>query len=184
MSEHEKNQQIKDGLSGKLSGEALKNALDFVAYMNENEMTLDISYVSNGAYSFKRFDELVCILAVSPFWGIVSGWSVYLGIGNNTIFNGNYDDIAVDEHLKELVWTHIKSCANSVGDKCGGGCQPDKPIKVFGKEFNKQCSHLTKFENPNADTVKKISDLAKLFKHCIDDARSIQALSADTQLNP
>ena len=153
-------QKITDALHGALSGDALNNALDYVHFLEANGITLDNAW--NGGLLFKYKDECVCLIGTPPFWD-VSGWNIY-GFDNN----GMYDDLPVDDCLKEFAWAHVKPCAVAIGGDCGGDCKPGIHAEVFGKDFGGTCCHVMKFENPDAAAIKNIIKLTQVWKRCID----------------
>ena len=155
---------IEEGMKKVLSGDTLKNALDYANFLEANGISLD--NVWNGGYLFKYKDECVCLIGVSPFWD-VSVWNIY-GFGNNTM----YDDFPVDESLKAFARAHVKPCAVTIGGDCGGDCKPGIRAEIFGKDFDGTCCHVTKFENPDADAVENIIKLTQVWKHCIDAKKS------------
>ena len=151
---------MKEEFSNALSGDALKNALDYIDCIKENGFTLD--GVWNRGYVFHYRGKCVCLVALPPFWD-VTGWNIY-GFDCNTM----YDDLPVAESLKEFAWAHVKPCAVAIGGDCGGDCKPGIRAQVLGKDFDGTCCHVTKFENPNAGAVEKIIELTQVWKHCID----------------
>ena len=163
MSEEKKYLTIEDEINDKLSGEMQKNALSFAAYVQAIGLTLD--GVWNGAYVYHYKGKCICLIGIPPFWDVI-GWNIY-GFDYNTV----YDDFPVDEDLKEFAYANVKPCAVAIGGECGCGIEPGIRANVFGKEFDGTCCHVTKFENPDADALEKITKLVQVWKHCIDNKK-------------
>ena len=163
MSENNGNvlHKVEENLKKHLSGDALKNALDYVNFLDSNGIYPD--FTDNGVHLFKYKDECVSLIGTPPFWDVV-GWNIY-GFNNNTMC----DDFPVDEELINFAWTHVKPCEVAIGGNCGGDCKPGVCADVFGKDFEGTCCHVTKFENPDTDAMKNIVKLTQVWKHCIDE---------------
>jgi len=152
----------------KLMGEAQKHALEFIAYTQANGLVYDAGYATNNAHLFLYNGETVFLLGLPPFWN-VKGWNIYLGIEDNIVSNGNYEDFLVDETLKEFAWSNVKTCEVALGRDCGCGKQPGKRVNLFGKEIENNCpSHVLWFVEPDASTLEKIFKLVNVWKRCID----------------
>jgi len=155
----------------KLTGEAQKNALNFVAHALTSGLTLDARYASNSAYLFNYFEESVFLLGITPFWN-VAAWNVYLGIEDHVVSNGDYDGFPVDEALREFARANAKTCEVALGGSCGCGKQPGRCVSVFGKKIENNCaSHVLWFVEPGAETLENIYKLAEVWKSCLADAK-------------
>jgi len=171
---------FEDTVSKFLTGDVQKNALDFAAYLRENEITLE---ENEGVW--------VCDGAWDVIWVGTSNVS-WVGAdepmpGSWTIFHSGYDhtkydpdniptgkdgdkiglcDLSADERLKEVAWEHVKPCFHftSNGKECGCGKQPGRRTTVFGKEFDNVCSATLQFINPDAETLEYVKKLMKLMK--------------------
>lgn len=159
-------QEAGHDLKKHLSGGALKNALDFDAFMRASDMLPEKGW--QDAYNYKYQNDLVCILAFPPFWDVTS-WNIYF-FPQISIYDGDWGDIPADENLKEFVWAHVNKCKVAIGENCGCEYQPGKQIRVFGKQFDSTCMHILKFENPDADAVGNICKYVRLMRLCIDAA--------------
>ena len=151
---------IEDVIKEKLVGEAQKNALDFVAAMQEKE------------FSFVGWDS-----------GSEVGWTpTYNGKGlGTTLINDqfmffigldwNFDDSrAVEDEIKEFVWAHITVCPQ---EPCAPPyCQADEHNdnhsknrwKIFGKEYESTCNAPLQFIGPDAKTLDNIKKLLLMTK--------------------
>ena len=151
-----------------LSGDALKNALDFDAYMRANGMPRYSEPAYGGSYGYgyssaaSGSHECVCAITFpNTFWND-SGWGIHTF---DVLYKHEkrYAELPVDEHLKEFVWKNMRKCDNDCGcDK------PGSSFKVYGKEFNNYCFHTPYFISPNAEEVKKIIEYMQTVKLCID----------------
>jgi hypothetical protein len=154
MSEEKKNLTIEDEINEKLTGDAQKNALDFVAYMRANGMTSDAEH-SN---AFRYYAKWVCILCVYPDDNGM-GWTIF-----DNPLSGQYDDFPVDDDLKEFAWAHVNICG-----QCGCPSKPGIRKTIFGKEFDNVCTSEVAFRNPDAETSGKIKQMIEVWKNCIDE---------------
>ena len=147
-----------------LSGDALKNALDFDSYMRANGITRYDEEGYAGSYGYDYLGECVCVIAFPhTFWND-SGWSIH---SFDIVGNANrYAELPADEHLKEFVWENMRKCHNECG--CSN---PGQSFKVYGKEFNSYCFHTPEFKSPNAEEVKKIIEYMLTIKGCIDNSQ-------------
>ena len=147
MSEQKKYDKIEDAIIELLEGELQENALKFAAYLNENQLTPNMSewgYI--------------------PFNGYRLGWMQVEGkdkwlleIFNFLKFDEFNDD---DEEFTKVVHHHVRFC-----DDSHGGCWGAKDVKIFGKEFTNVCSqHSRAFVNPDSNTIEHIKKLIEYSK--------------------
>jgi len=149
--------KIEDDLSNALSGDKLKNALDFIAYMKESGMTAHAEHT--GAFEYNG--EWVCIVCVIPIDG-VPGWTIF-----DNPLTSKFDDFPVDESLKEFAWAHVNICT-SCGGSSGCGSQPGRRKVIFGKEFENVCTSDVAFWSPDADALGKIKRMIDIWKESVD----------------
>ena len=147
--------QIEDKIKEALNGEALRNALDFVAFLKDIGMT---PCPENPYARFRYKDYYTCIV-LYPF--PENGWI----IGDCPV--DETDGFLLEESVKEFVWENIVSC-------CGGcGCpewKKEKDRTIFGKKYKSVCSCTVQFHNPDADALIKIKKLMELWIHIMDDS--------------
>jgi hypothetical protein len=151
--------KIEDDLTAALSGDTLKNALDYVAYLKAGGILPETPDSNVFGYP----DGFVCVLCVFPVEN-VPGWTIFMGNYDCALCGSEYQDYPVDESLKEFAWAHIHSCVNftSNGKWCGCGFQPGRRIKLFGKMFDNVCTSILDIRNPDGETLasaKKLSDM-------------------------
>jgi len=149
--------KIEDELNEALSGDGLKNALDFIAYMKANGMTTHAEHHS--AFEYKG--EWVCIVCIIPVDG-VPGWVIF-----DNPLTSKFDDFPVGDDLKEFAWAHVNICT-SCGGSSGCGSQPGRTKIIFGKEFKNICTSDVAFWNPDTDALKKIMQLIDIWKKSVD----------------
>jgi hypothetical protein len=136
-----------------LSGDMLKNALDFVAYMKANEMTLDIVTT---VFSF--LGKEVCCLTLDGNSHPAGPWSIYWM--EYDIYE--QDDFKVDEQLKKFALDHIHFCSTGHCDN-----SPGKPRMIFGNQYENVCYCCLQFCMPDAEALENIKKLVELRKHNI-----------------
>ena len=139
-------------ISSALSGDTLKNALDFVDFLQTND---DFS--------------------IEPCEG-ADGWNVYRkGInsayiafdGEKNTFNivlhiNTYDgEESVDDNLKEFAWSHVIICPQGCGKTtfCG---ESKMHNKIFEREYERICQSPLYFPNPTINEMKNIQKLLLL----------------------
>jgi hypothetical protein len=148
MSEQKKHTKIEDAIMEQLDGDLQKNALEFAAYLNENQLTPNMSN-----------------------WGKISfnGFNIgRMGVENKNewlfeIFNfldfGNFND--EDEEFTKAVHDHVNICNAPCHDECWRA----KDVKIFGKEFKSVCSQQSRaFVNPGGKTIEHIKKLIEYSK--------------------
>jgi len=144
--------KIEDVACEVLSGDALENALNFIAFLRENKLNPAWSAANAWKVSSKTFT--VCFIRLY-------GAAEYHGLGpgewNVIPFIGEYDANALPDEDKEIAWANKNDCAS-----CGQCALPLDT--VFGKKFSYTCEGAIKFRNPNEKAVecaKKIVTLRK-----------------------
>ena len=148
--------KIEDELVAALSGDKLKNALDFIGYMKASGMTPHAEHHS----AFEYNGEWVCIVCIIPIDG-TPGWTIF-----DNPLTGKFDDFPVDEHLKKFAWEHINICG-----ECGCGSQPGRKKMIFGKEFNNICTSEVAFWSPDADALNKITRMIDIWKESLEPGK-------------
>lgn len=145
--------KIEDAFNDILSGDTLKAALDFAAFLEANDMTAGGSH---GDISYK--DNCVCYMHLDGGAQKPSPWTIW----TEGDYSGEREGIPMDEHMKEIAWAHVNFCAD-----CGGGCSPGKRKVIFGKEFDNVCSADMAFYMPDAEALKCVKKLLEMRKHDI-----------------
>jgi len=138
--------KIKDALNGEMQS----NALDFVAYLKANEMTLDI-YTTVFYYMGKE----VCCLTLDGNSHPAGPWSIYWG--DFDVYE--QDDLKADEQLKKFVLANIHFCSTGHCDN-----SPGKSRTIFGNKYDNVCYCALHFKTPATEALKNIKKLAELRK--------------------
>lgn len=151
---------IKDYICNDLPLELQSVALNFVSFLEENNITFykdNCDCWKNKIYYWCKYNN-DCVLFISikdpdepqNLWTI---WSDDI----KSEWLENYD---VDDNIKELAWKHIDHCGH-----CGGG----RRKIIFGREFKAVCGCTFRVDNPNKEDLlflKKIIEIhiAELLK--------------------
>jgi len=150
------NKTVERKLQENLSGEALSNALDLVAYLKNMGMTAD----DGDRFYYKG--EMMCIF--------VSFKNEEHPNGVLMIFDcplSGHDGFPIDETVQEFTQAHVNNCGG-----CGGDCGHKERAAtkaIFGKECENLCSSEVCFFNPDTEAVAKIKILMDLWKFKIDN---------------
>ena len=155
MSEPKNYNKIEDAITDFLDGDLQENALKFVAYLNENELSpILLPY---------KMDNGKTIGVKIPHNGHYLGWMLVKEKGEWMFQIFNFLDFGQsihtdekDEAFKKAVYDHVDIC----GSPCHDECWRAKDVKIFGKEFKSVCSqHSRDFINPDEKTIDYIKKL-------------------------
>jgi len=157
MSDHNNaDTRVESTINRTLSGDALKNALDFVAFMRASGFKTDDEYGCN----FYYMGEPTCVfLCFEPSENFPSGfWGIY----NYPI--DEYEGFPLDECYKEHARANVRICTGECGcpNWPRGGNQ-----KVYGKDFESVCSSVVCFFNPDAEALETIKEMMEYWMKCI-----------------
>ena len=148
-----------------LTGDARKNALEFVAHLRANDLLLE--RVEDGYWKDKPYwriqykDASVCFVFIhgSParYPGEPEGWMIWTDDSGSDWFA----DEPLDASLRETAWEHVDFCGQCTPDgPCAGGSRKT----IFGKAFDHVCRTPMLFLNPDRkalDCVKKLVEIRK-----------------------
>jgi len=159
--------KLEDIIKENLAGDAQENALEFIAYLRDNEIQLEkIGGYWDGKfyYGASYNGEFVCfILIYSPASAVDSTepWVIWSDDSGSKWFA----DHPLDEKFKEIAWKNAGVCGNKTDTACGG-CPSigGQPKTIFGKNFNNICGTTFCFKNPNGielECLKKLIDIRK-----------------------
>ena len=143
--------RIEDMMKEVLSGEILRNALEFADYLRANEM------ITNGGEISYR-GKMVCYMHLDSAGEYPSPWTIW----TEGDYSSERQGFSMDEPMKEIAWAHVNIC----GD-CGAGCNPGKRKVIFGKEFDNVCSADMAFHIPDTETLQCIKKLLAMRKDAI-----------------
>ena len=149
--------RVEDAFNEYLTGDILKNALDFANFLRANEM------VYNGDYEIHYKGKLVCYIDTpndkSPKWSI---WTV----GD---YSNEYEGFPINECMKEIAWANVVYCGNC--DDCDR--DPGKTEVIFGKEFTNVCNGTDnlamRFNNPNTEALECAKQMVNMKKYVVDN---------------
>ena len=148
---------LEDKINTVLKGETSRNALDFAAFLRENNITPAAH--EGGGWSIMRGDDDIGFIIVDGAEQIPGPWTVWF----NTC---DFDDDGADNSLKETAWSHASVCAHFAtnGKDCGCGNQPGFTRTIFGKEFKNRCHSPLMFTDPDAATLAHVKRLMLALK--------------------
>ena len=175
--------QIEGEAKNSLSGDKLKNVLDFLAYLKESGRTWTFS---NGPW-FDYMGEATCLISYrnSPLvdatvnhirkmaeeagnrweYDPSPSWSIFCWQHGDDIYK--LDSFPVDDDLKEFARENVWKCI-----RCGGCNAPGGGRRtVFGKVFDNACCNVFHFTNPDDEILEYIKKLMELEKHIIADSK-------------
>jgi len=168
-----------------LSGDNLRIALDFIAYLRESGRTW---VLSDYHPEFYYMGELTCLIAYRKSaldkatirklrrkikkagnrfeYDPSSSWNICCWQHEDDIYEP--DGFPADEGLKEFARANVWKCIRCGGcDAPGGGCRT-----VFGKEYDNACCNVFQLANPDDEMLEHIKKLMELQKHIIAERRN------------
>jgi len=154
-----------------LTGEAQRLALNLATYLTSQGMQFERG---TGYWEDKRYwhikykNSYVCFILVNGFGSVrhknePEGWIIWSDDYDSDLF-ANYP---LDERTKEIAWDHVDICGN-----CGGCGSQGKNKTIFGREFEKVCVTMFRFDNPTAEEVECAKKLVELRKSDIETSES------------
>jgi len=145
---------IETAIKEKLTGDTQKNVLDFVAFMRENEISLN-SKDGEGWAVGGIVGNSIGFMLVNGAEQMPGPWTIWF---NSCDFDG-VD--SVDNELKEIVWAHVSPCGHCHDDwkDCGSSNRT-----IFGREFESLCHSPLMFTAPDAKTLESVKKLIIMSK--------------------
>lgn len=146
---------IEDKINNLLTGDALKNALDFVAFLRENQLLLDSNGDGEGWAVGGLVGDSVGFMLVNGAAQMPGPWTIWF---NSCDFQ---ESGLTDDELKETAWAHANACGHCHAGwrDCGGGERT-----IFGKTFDRLCHSPLAFTNPGAQTLERMKKLILMLK--------------------
>jgi len=141
-------QQIEKTINDVLSGDVLKNALDFVEYLKANGM---VAGGEHGAVNYQG--KPVCYMHLDDTTERPGPWTIW----TEGDYSSEHKDVPIDENMKKIAWANVNTCAS-----CGCDCSPGKRKVIFGKEFDNVCGAVMAFYMPNAETLECVKKLLEM----------------------
>ena len=153
-------QSIKSHINESVAGAAAQTALDFVAYLEEQDMQFELSttdYWRDKQYWYVKYQNesigFILINGNNPKKDETEpeGWVFWSDNYNSPLFT----DFPLDEKTKEIAYKHV-----DIGT-CGGGLT----VNLFGRAFTPVCNGTTfRFENPNSEDLSVLKQLINIRK--------------------
>jgi hypothetical protein len=147
--------QLENFIEENLTGDARKNALEFVKFLRANEMQFikDNGYWKDKIYYLIKYnDDYVCFISIKDPDEKDNIWTVW----SDDIDSNLLDKFSVDDEQKEIAWEHIDHCGNC------GSCSGGRHKAIFGKEFHDVCGCTFRFDNPNADDLQFMKKIIEI----------------------
>ena len=146
--------KFEDVADSLVKNDVLKNALVFVAFLQENNIRL--VWKSTCSWSAEYKGERVCTLHIrydsytpSKEIGalVVRPWGYY---------GGEYENFITSDKDKEIIWASVKQC-NACNGRYTGKKRPcnfakGNDIMIFGKIFESVCGYLL-IKNPDSEML-------------------------------
>lgn len=163
--------QIDNYISEVLNGEALENALAFIAYLRASGVVFglhDVGWWEGKLYWWLKYkDETVFyVLVYSPASAVDSTepWVIWSDDSGSNWFENSH----LDENIRETAWKNVDVCGNETEIACGG-CPSigGQPKTIFGKVFRNTCGTTFCFKNPNSTELECLKQLLEIRKNDI-----------------
>ena len=171
MAENNENKlvNIEEKIKERLNGDAQNNALDFVAFLRANAISLDYNASESGYGGWNG--------AVGGIVGNSIGYATFngdeQGVGPWTFWLNSCDfdgSSSADEDFKNAIWAFASPCGhcNENWEKCMGSGKKT----ILGKEFENQCHSPLMFTNPDAKTLENMKKFLLYLKPEIDSIQT------------
>ena len=159
MSEQEMKRTHEDNMRKNLSGDLLKNALEFVEHMDKTS-------------GWEHLGEQVCFI-ITDMVTKYGKFFIFFN-GNGSICDSEFDNYPMNDELKEFVFAKINQCTHfrTYGKECGCGEQPGHNFTILGRKYVNLCHCPICFADPDAETFEKIKELVEAWKLCIAAVKS------------
>jgi hypothetical protein len=149
--------EIENVIKNFLKGDSLKNAMDFISFLKDNNMNPRWASGNKWRVTGKK-SKPICVIYLG---GLNHHYSAYLKIGDWQIMELEglerkyLDEFSSDDIMKEFVWANVKPCV-----RCGS-CGPHKRAYI-GKKFDECCGLY--IINPGAKELKLVKKLVEVNK--------------------
>jgi len=141
---------IEDVIGLFLEGDTLKIAMDFIAFLRENDMNLRWHSANNWDVTGKKAKGINIVLG-----GTKRAWHSHLAIGDwqigvSGLENKSLDELNFCDEMKAFVWDNVKPC-----ERCCS-CGPRRRTYA-GKQFDESCG--LNIKNPDAKGLEMTQKL-------------------------
>ena len=147
---------IENVINEKLTGDAQKNALDFVAFLQANDLKIEPNGDDFGGWAVGGVvGDSLGFMLINGVAEVPGPWTIWF----NSCDFGDAD--LVSDDLKETVWANTSICGkcHANWETCGG----DDRI-IFGRKFERLCHSPLMFNNPDAGTLENMQKLMLILK--------------------
>ena len=157
--------KIEDKINSVLTGDARQNALDFVAFLQSDEISPDWHHSGDG-WSVMYANESIGFMLVNGVAEMPGPWTIWF----NSCDFGEAGPVA--DEVKQTAWDNASICGHFAtgGKVCGCGDQPGFQRAIFGKVFENRCHSPLMFTNPDAETLVNVNKLMLLLKKRVDES--------------
>jgi len=145
-----KNIELERLIKDSLNGDMLSIALDFTAFLENNDMLM-----KDNAVIYQN--EVVCYIHIDSGEEEPSPWTIWTEGG----YSCEIESVPMDGRMKEIAWAHVNSCANC------GDCKPGQSKVIFGKVYDNVCNAVMAFYRPNSEALECVKKLLLMRKHDI-----------------
>jgi len=156
---------VEDRINSKIKGDSLKNALDFVAFLRENDIRLDYNASESGYGGWNGavggvVGNSIGYVTFNGDAGGVGPWTFWF---NSCDFDGSD---SADDEFKNAIWAFASPCrkCSENWEKCMGSGKRT----ILGKVFENQCHSPLMFINPDAKTLGNMKKFLLYLKPEID----------------
>jgi len=162
---------LEDTINRTLVGDKKKNALNFVAWLQESKLVPKINRGTYNDWESHYKNKPICGIGL-PRSGISDGiWTVRLRL----IYMDSYSETILSEGLQGIILDTARSCDFSESDykknancRTPKSCAPGKSVTILGKSFVNLCGLKVRFENPDEVIFNAIKQLLELEKQARD----------------
>ena len=167
MSEKVTKPKIEEIITDVLAGDALENALDFVAFLRANK--LSPRWASLNAWAVSHKNQRICYIRLygtAHYHNLEDGsWHInHVNYGQTSFAGDDGEQLISDEKLKDMVWNNVKHCSRCYN------CKPGNVVTVLGKQFDKVCHSWLMMKNPDIVTLGCAKRIVLMKKQAIANA--------------
>ena len=156
--------KVESSVSDALSGETLKSALEFIAYLKSSGMAVD---TETPHPQFYYMDEWACMPVFFKDDNDPRG-KLFICWNDGDICE--CADITVTDALKEFARANVQKCWS-----CGGCDDPSASKKrtrtVFGERHDNVCCNIFQFADIDEAKLKMIIQLMELWKRTVAESK-------------
>jgi len=160
-----------------LDGELKQSALDFAAWLRNNEMPINLHSSTTRGHNARFKGEYICHILIygQDDWKHVQmchpgdpiHWTVTLVLNHMNEYQDKIKDEGLQINFNDVIWR----CTHGSHGNGKGRCDPGKPcaggrdLTIFGDGYDGICMWLwPRIKNPDEAVIKKIKRLLELEK--------------------